>query len=139
MLPNTWPAWPTPESKKHFRKWRKGLLKDKIGKIIDQATADLPKGGKGRELAKKQIAYFKRNRARMQYQTFRAAGYFIGSGVVEAACKSVVGQRLKQSGMLWSVKGACHLLTVRCALLSGWFNDFWTHHNAQSPTISLAA
>lgn len=129
----------TSESKKHFRKWRKGLLKDKIGEIINQATADLPTRGQARKLAKKQIAYFRRNRARMQYQTFRAAGYFIGSGVVEAACKSVVGQRLKQSGMLWSVKGACHLLTVRCAVLSGWFKDFWDQHNNKSATGCLAA
>lgn len=129
----------TPESKKHFRKWRKGLLKDKVGEIIVQATTDLPKQGKGRKLAKKQIAYFKRNRARMQYQTFRAAGYFIGSGVVEAACKTVVGQRFKQSGMLWSVKGACHLLTVRCALLSRWFNDFWNHRNTQPGAVLRVA
>lgn len=129
----------TPEAKKCFRKWRKGLLKNKVGEIIHQATADLPERGRRRALAKKQIAYFKRNRARMQYQTFRDEGYFIGSGVVEAACKTVVGQRLKQSGMLWSVKGAGHLLTVRCALLSRWFQDFWTARNTQSPTVSLAA
>jgi hypothetical protein len=69
----------------------------------------------------------------MWYQTFRQAGYFIGSGVVEAGCKTVVGQRLKQSGMLWSRTGACHLLTIRCALLSGWFEAFWKH---PSPTFA---
>jgi hypothetical protein len=57
--------------------------------------------------------------------TFRQAGYFIGSGIVEAGCKTVVGQRLKQSGMRWSRKGASHVLTVRCGLLSGWFESFW--------------
>ena len=129
----------TPKSKERFRKWRKALLKDKAGQIIDQATADLPKRGSVRASASKQIAYLKRNRSRMQYATFRKAGYFIGSGVVEAACKSVVGQRLKQSGMFWSLEGARHLLTVRCALLSGWFQDFWNHHNAPQQTVSLAA
>lgn len=129
----------TPESKRRFRKWRKDLLKDKVGSIIDQATVDLPKAGPRRAVALKQIGYLKRNRARMQYETFRNAGYFIGSGVVEAACKSVVGQRLKQSGMRWSLAGADHMLTVRCALLSGWFKDFWTHRNAQPQTLSLAA
>jgi len=49
----------------------------------------------------------------MTYQTFRQAGYFIGSGVVKAGCKTVVGQRLKQSGMLWSRQGASHLLAIR--------------------------
>jgi hypothetical protein len=73
------------------------------------------------------------------YQTFRQAGYFIGSGVVEAGCKTVVGQRLKQSGMLWSRQGASHLLTVRCALLSGWFADFWKHHSSSAQTLAFAA
>ena len=76
-------------------------------------------------MAQKQIAYLRRNRSRMLYQSFRAAGYFIGSGVVEAGCKTLVGQRLKQSGMLWGLKGAGHMLTVRAALLSRWFDAFW--------------
>ena len=75
----------------------------------------------------------------MLYQTYRQAGYFIGSGVVEAACKSVVGQRLKQSGMLWSLKGAQQVLTVRCALLSGWFDDFWKSRRTTPQTRSFAA
>ena len=119
----------SPLAKKRFRQWRKALLKDKLAQVIAQAKADLPSGAQSRKLAKQQIGYFQRNQARMQYQTFRQAGYFIGSGVVEAGCKTVVGQRLKQSGMLWSLKGASHLLTVRCALLSGWFKTFWKHHS----------
>lgn len=128
----------SPLAKRRYRQWRKGLLKDKIGEIITQAQTDLPKGTQARQLAKKQIGYFQRNRSRMTYQTFRQAGYFIGSGVVEAGCKTVVGQRLKQSGMLWSRPGARHLLTVRCALLSGWFDEFWKHHNRNSQSLSFA-
>jgi len=126
-------------AKKSHRRWRKALLKDKIAQVLAQAKQDLPTRGQTRQVAKKQIGYFERNRARMLYQTFRQAGYFIGSGVVEAGCKSVVGQRLKQSGMLWSRKGARHLLTVRCALLSGWFDDFWKHHSSAAQTSTLAA
>jgi len=129
----------SPVARKHFRRWRKALLKDKIGQVIAQAKEALPTRAQPRQLAKKQIAYFERNRSRMMYQTFRQAGYFIGSGVVEAGCKTVVGQRLKQSGMLWSRKGATHLLTVRCALLSGWFDDFWKHHGSASQTLAFAA
>jgi hypothetical protein len=92
----------SPLAKRRFRQWRKALLKDKVAQVIAQAKADLPTKAQARKLAKKQIAYFERNRSKMLYQTFRAAGYFIGSGVVEAGCKTVVGQRLKQSGMLWS-------------------------------------
>ncbi len=90
-------------------------------------------------LAKKQITYFERNKARMLYQTFRQSGYFIGSGVVEAGCKTVVGQRLKLSGMLWSRKGASHLLTVRCALLSRWFENFWRHHSNVARALAFDA
>jgi hypothetical protein len=126
-------------AKKRYRQWRKALLKDKIAQIIAQAKADLPARAQPRKLAKKQIAYFERNQPRMLYQTFRQAGYFIGSGVVEAGCKTVVGQRLKHSGMLWSRKGACHLLTVRCALLSGWFDDFWKPHSSTAQTLAFPA
>jgi hypothetical protein len=126
-------------ARKRSRQWRKALLKDKVSQVITQAQADLPRRSDLGKLAKKQIAYFQRNRSRMSYQTFRQAGYFIGSGVVEAGCKTVVGQRLKQSGMLWSRRGACHLLTVRCALLSGWFDDFWKHHTSASHDLSVAA
>ena len=126
-------------AKRRFRRWRKALLKDKITDIIAQAKNDLPSGKPRRRLAQKQIAYFHRNRAKMTYQTFRQAGYFIGSGVVEAACKTVVGQRLKQSGMLWSRQGASHLLCVRSALLSGWFDAFWNHHSSTAQTRALAA
>jgi hypothetical protein len=126
-------------AKKRYRQWRKALLKDKIAGIIAQATADLPARPQRRKPAKKQIGYFQRNQSRMLYQTFRQAGYFIGSGVVEAGCKTVVGQRLKQSGMLWSRKGASHLLTVRCALLSGWFESFWKHQSNIARGLAFAA
>jgi hypothetical protein len=126
-------------AKRRFRQWRKALLKDKIDSIIAQAQTDLPARAPSRKLAKKQIGYFQRNKSRMLYQSFRQAGYFIGSGVVEAGCKTVVGQRLKQSGMLWSRKGASHLLAVRCALLSGWFQDFWKHRSNLARGLSFAA
>ena len=126
-------------AKKRYRQWRKALLKDGIAKIIAQAKADLPARPQLRKLAKKQIAYFERNRSRMWCQTFRQAGYFIGSGVVEAGCKTVVGQRLKQSGMLWSRKGASPLLTVRCALPSGWFEAFGKPHSSPAQSQAFAA
>ena len=126
-------------AKKQYRRWRKALLKDKIAQVIEEAQAALPTRAASRKLAQSQIGYLQRNRSRMLYQTYRQAGYFIGSGVVEAACKTVVGQRLKNSGMLWSRKGASQLLTVRCALLSGWFGDFWKHLSRKAQGLSFAA
>jgi hypothetical protein len=129
----------SPLAKRRYRQWRSALLKDKVGEVIVRAKADLPSQAAARNLAKKQIAYFERNRSRMQYQTYRQDGYFIGSGVTEAGCKVVVAQRFKQSGMLWSCKGAGHLLTVRCALLSGWFADFWKQFSRPGRAFAFAA
>lgn len=126
----------TPQAKKAYRRWRRRCLADKIDQVIEEAKALLPRAGKPRALAQKQINYFVRNRSRMQYQTYRQAGYFIGSGVVEAACKTVVGQRLKLSGMRWGLDGAGHLLTVRSALLGRWFEAFWKAPKTPSSTIA---
>ena len=51
----------------------------------------------------------------MRYKWFRQCGLFVGSGVVEAGCKSVIGQRLKQSGMHWTTDGADAIIALRCA------------------------
>jgi hypothetical protein len=53
----------------------------------------------------KELNYFQRNREKMRYGEFREKGYFVGSGVVEAGCKTVIGQRAKLSGMRWSEDG----------------------------------
>ena len=84
----------SPSAKKAYRRWWRRCLADKIDLVIDEAKAQLPKAGKTRALAPKQINYLLRNRSRMHYQTYQQVGYFIGSGVVEMACKTVVGQRL---------------------------------------------
>ncbi len=127
------------QAKKLFRRWRKHCLADKLDQVIAEAKANLPKRGKARTLANKQIGYLTRNRSRMLYETFLKAGYFIGSGVIEAGCKTVVGQRLKQSGMLWGLKGAGHMLTVRAALLSRWFDAFWNASTPLCPTATTAS
>ena len=63
----------------------------------------------------KQADYFETNMHRMQYPEFRERGFFVGSGVIEAGCKSIVGVRLKQSGMFWTVRGANAIIALRCA------------------------
>jgi hypothetical protein len=52
-------------------------------------------------------------------------GLFIGSGVVEAGCKTVIGRRLKQSGMFWSQTGAEDILSLRCLVLGPHFDSTW--------------
>ncbi len=70
--------------------------------------------------------YFQRNAARMRYPQFRRQHLFIGSGVIEAGCKTVIGLRLKQSGMFWTVRGANAIIALRCFRLSRKFEDYWT-------------
>ena len=55
----------------------------------------------------------------MRYKWFRSRGLFVGSGVVEAGCKAVIGQRLKQSGMHWTVNGADAIVALRCQQAGG--------------------
>jgi hypothetical protein len=61
----------------------------------------------------------------MRYVKFHALGLCTSTGVVEAGCKVAIGERLKQSGMHWTVRGADAIIALRCARLSGRFEDFW--------------
>jgi hypothetical protein len=76
------------------------------------------------------LGYFENNAPRMRYHWFRQCGLFVGSGVVEASCKSVIGLRLKQSGMHWTVSGADAIATLRCQQASRPEDQIWpTGHN----------
>lgn len=78
------------------------------------------------------LGYFQTNATRMQYKAFREAGHFVGSGSVEAGCKAVIGQRLKLSGMRWSVPGATGVATLRCQEASGRWAGIWQRPNNQT-------
>ena len=69
--------------------------------------------------------YFERNAERMRYPQFRRQHLFVGSGVIEAGCKTVIGSRLKQSGMFWTVRGANAIIALRSCQLNGRFEDYW--------------
>ena len=84
-----------------------------------------PRGEEAQEAVRKAQGYFETNATRMRYAQFRRQGLFVGSGVVEAGCKTIVGQRLKQSGMRWTVRGANAIIALRCADLSGRWEEFW--------------
>jgi hypothetical protein len=72
-----------------------------------------------------EASYFEKNAARMRYPAFRHHHLFVGSGVIEAGCKTVIGQRLKQSGMFWTVRGANAILALRCCHLNARFESYW--------------
>jgi hypothetical protein len=71
------------------------------------------------------LYYFQSNARRMRYADFRNQSLFVGSGVVEAGCKTVIGHRLKQSGMQWTIRGANDIIALRCLQLSGRWEEFW--------------
>ena len=72
-----------------------------------------------------EMEYFQSNAKRMRYSDFRSQGLFVGSGVIEAGCKTIIGQRLKLSGMHWTVRGANDIIALRCLQLSGGWEEFW--------------
>jgi hypothetical protein len=82
------------------------------------------------EVLRKAADYFERNAERMRYPEFRRQHLFVGSGVIEAGCKTVIGSRLKQSGMFWTVCGANAIIALRCCRLSGRFEDYWESRRA---------
>jgi hypothetical protein len=74
--------------------------------------------------------YFEKNAERMRYPKFRRQHLFVGSGVIEAGCRTVIGSRLKQSGMFWTVRGANSIIALRCCHLNNRFEDYWESRRA---------
>jgi hypothetical protein len=96
-----------------------------IGRLIRQAGQHLPTSARSKKSMLKQLRCFQKNAPQMCYAEYREKKFFVGSGVVEAGCRTVIGERLKQSGMRWSVRGANAIIALRCCILSGRFEDFW--------------
>lgn len=125
---------------KVVHKWTKWLENDKVLHVVDEAQKYLPHHGPRRDSAICEMGYFTRNTERMMYATFKKDGYFIGSGVVEAGCKTVVGKRAKQSGMFWRVYGAQNILNIRCSVISETYDLYWqARRQAQIQALKPAA
>jgi hypothetical protein len=128
-------------AKSHEERWQQMFKQDQVGEVIAAARVrladlDTPPSSD----LDKQIAFFEHHRHRMLYLSYRNRGFFCGSGVIEAGCKTVVGQRLKQSGMFWSEPGAQNILSLRCLLLSHLWDPCWDHlHQTAHPPAKAAA
>lgn len=116
--------------KLHRMRWWSWLDEGRVEDIISDATPKLPADPNQLDGAKKEIAYLLNHKHRMRYHNYRAAGLFVGSGVIEAGCGTLVGQRLKRSGMEWSVRGANAIIALRTVTASGRFEDFWESRSA---------
>lgn len=109
-----------------FKQWKTSFKKNGVLKVIAQAEALLKtRAAVDPETVRSEIGYLQTNACRMLYRTYRQKGYFIGSGVVEAGCKTVIGQRAKQSGMFWTVSGSENVLSFRCLSIENALNEYW--------------
>jgi len=119
-----------------YQDWLAARLEDldygDINGICNAARA-YPLAGVKKDELDKALGYFENNAPRMRYKWFRSRGLFVGSGAVESGCKAVIGQRLKLSGMHWTVAGAQAIATLRCQQASRPEDQIWYARRNQIP------
>ena len=115
--------------KNEMRSWVNARIKEldrgKIEDLISALKKLSPSTAAKEDFVIRETEYFEKNKDRMRYDEFRKQGLFIGSGVVEAGCRAVIGQRLKQSGMHWTVNHANNIIALRCCMMSNRWEDYW--------------
>jgi len=123
-----------PNDPAHQKVWmkvhQKLLDKGKIEKLVLSLRSIKSTNPEVLEKIRTEADYFERNADRMRYPRFRHQHLFVGSGVIEAGCKTVIGSRFKQSGMFWTVRGANSIIALRCCHLNGRFEDYWEGRRA---------
>jgi len=124
----------TEKAETWFKKYR-SILKKKAGGAVRVNRSiryyrriEGIRSPKRLEVIREGLRFFTRNRSRMKYAEYRRRGLPIGSGVVEAACKTLVGQRFKRAGMRWSIDGGQNILNLRSVVLSKRWDAFWKFH-----------
>ena len=121
----------TANQKAWMKVHQKRLLdKGKIEKLVISLRSTESTNAEVLQKIRTEADYFERNTHRMRYPKFRRQHLFVGSGVIEAGCKTVIGSRLKQSGMFWTVRGANAVIALRCCHLNGRFEDYWESRRA---------
>jgi hypothetical protein len=113
--------------KRHQKRLLDGGKIEKLVGVLRSIKSDNP------EVADKirtEADYFERNRERMRYPKFRCQHLVVGSGVIEAGCKTVIAARLKRSGMFWTVRGANAIVALCCCQLNGEFENYWEGRHA---------
>jgi hypothetical protein len=106
------------------------LDKGKIEKLVVALRSIVSTNPEVVDKIRTESDYFERNTERMRYPKFRRQHLFVGSGVIEAGCKTVIGSRLKQSGMFWTVRGANAIIALRCCYLNARFENYWEQRRA---------
>ena len=113
------------EWKYRYHYWSECIKAGKVQNVLDYIWKNM-RARLGKD-AMREYKYYRSNAGRMKYDEYRANGWFIGSGVIESGCKTVIGQRFKQSGMIWSLKGAKALLPLRTLYKSNRLEQFFAY------------
>ncbi len=124
------------KAKEWYEKWRFNLKyeKDAVGGILRSAayyrkTIRLPKSRQ--KDVEREVTFFKRNKERMNYHEHVTNGWPIGSGPVEAACKTIIKERLCLSGMRWNRKGGRNVLALRVLYQSEHWDSAWKQYRSK--------
>ncbi len=125
------------ESKEFVEERLRDLLQGRVGYVISGLRKRL-KGEKlssqRRKVVRSAVEYLENNKAHMRYDEYLAAGYPIGSGVAEGACRHLVKDRMEQTGMRWTMEGAQAMLHVRALYLNDQWEEFLEHRVEQEQT-----
>jgi len=118
-------------AKKWFETYRHRLVHEDAGvdvtiRSLRHHRGKLRRGSQRDDVVRRVIRYLTRNRDKVRYAEYRRRGLPIGSGPVEAACKTIVNGRLKRSGMRWSQDGGQQVLNLRTAVKSNRWNALWS-------------
>jgi len=111
------------------------LRRGKIQDMLDLVESMSCKKGNEKKI-ENAMGYFRSNMDRMDYGAFAASGIFVGSGVIEAGCKVIVGNRMKHAGMHWSKDHAEKMIATRCAIRNDEFLDSYLHDSNPSEKIA---
>ena len=125
-----------------YRSWRHKLRHEAgamegLIRSVDYHRRKLRPGSDRHQGATTELGYFRNNRDKMDYASYRASGLIISSGPVEAAAKTLVGQRLKRSGMRWTREGGQQILNLRVHVQSGRWDSMWNWYQALTTTSTL--
>ena len=125
------------EARRYVEERLRDLLQGRVGYVIGGLRRRLTRGklsGPKRKVVKSAVEYLANNRDHMRYDEYLAAGYPIGSGVAEGACRHLVKDRMEQTGMRWTVEGAQAMLHIRALYLNGQWEEFLEHRVEQEQT-----
>ncbi len=123
------------DSRHHY--WAKCIKSGKTANMLNYIWKNMKDKLYGD--AMREYKYYRSNLSRMKYDEYRAKGWFAGSGVIESGCKTVIGQRFKQSGMIWSLHGVKALLPLRTLLKSNRLDEFFRYMVKDLSQVEFAA